>query len=145
MSGRARMRGLLRKEMLQILRDPSSLLIAFLLPVVLLLVNGFGVSLDATDKRVGVVVEMPAADTRGILQALAHSPYLDVVRVAGVHEAEARMNDGEVRGFLVLPADFAERLRRPQRWPARAQLVLNATDPNTARILEGYVDGAVQV
>jgi len=42
-----RLQGLVRKEALQILRDPSALLIAFLLPFVLLFVNGYGMSLDA--------------------------------------------------------------------------------------------------
>jgi ABC-2 type transport system permease protein len=53
------------------------------------------------------------------------------------------VNAGVVRGALVLREDFAARLRRPDRWPAPAQLVANATDPNTARILEGYVQGAL--
>lgn len=144
MSTYRRMRGLARKEMLQILRDPSSLLIAFLLPVVLLLVNGFGLSLDASDMPIAVVVDMPSSETRGILQALDNSPYLKAVRVNSVQEAENRMEGGEVRGFLVVPADFAGRLERPQRWPAAAQLVVNATDPNTAGILEGYVGGALE-
>ncbi|MCW3475068.1 ABC transporter permease [Limobrevibacterium gyesilva] len=138
-----RMRGLVRKEVLQILRDPSALLIAFLLPVLLLVVNGFGISLDAREMRVAVLVEAPAEDTREILQALAASPYLDVVRVDSAAAGEARMIAGDVRGMLVLREEFAERLRRPARWPAPAQLVANATDPNTARVLEGYVQGAL--
>ena len=48
-----------------------------------------------------------------------------------------------VRGILVLREDFSARLMRPTRWPAQAQLLANATDPNTARILEGYVQGAL--
>ena len=55
-----RLRGLLRKEILQVVRDPSSLLIAFLLPVVLLAVNGYGVSLDARHMRLAVVMQAPA-------------------------------------------------------------------------------------
>lgn len=138
-----RLGGLVRKELLQIVRDPSSLLIAFLLPVVLLLVNGFGVSLDASNMRIGIVVDSPSPDTRGILQAIDNSPYLAAVRLNSVHDAETDMAKGDVRGFLVLPADFVERLRRPQRWPAASQLIVNATDPNTAGILQGYISGAL--
>lgn len=137
------LRGLARKEILQILRDPSALLIAFLLPVVLLLVNGFGVSLDARDMRVAVLIEASAEDTREMLQALSASPYLDPVQVDSAAAAERRILDGDVRGMLVLREEFAGRLARPSRWPATAQLVVNATDPNTARILEGYVQGAL--
>ena len=56
-----RLRGLIRKEFLQILRDPSSIAIAFLLPVVLLLIFGYGVSLDAEHVPIALVVEQPSA------------------------------------------------------------------------------------
>lgn len=143
MSTASRMRGLVRKEILQVVRDPSALLIAFLLPVILLLINGFGVSLDAREMPVAILVEMPQEQTREILQSLNASPYLSVVRVASTHEGETLIREGAVRGMLVLRADFAERLGRPALWPAHAQLIANGTDPNTARILEGYVGGAL--
>ena len=54
------MRGLLVKETWQILRDPSALLIAFLLPVVLLIIDGYGISLDARRMRLAVVVTAQA-------------------------------------------------------------------------------------
>ena len=138
-----RLRGLLRKEILQVLRDPSSLLIAFLLPVVLLLVNGYGVSLDARHMGLAVVVQAPGEDTRELTEALAASPYLAPVAVASVAEGERLLTAGKVRGVLVLREDFSARLARRSRWPAPAQLLANATDPNTARILEGYVQGAL--
>jgi len=139
-----RLRGLVGKEFLQILRDPSALMIAFLLPVVLLLINGFGISLDARDMRVAAVIDAPEESTRALLQALSNSPYLDVVRVNDTQEGAALMADGSVRGMLVLREDFSQHLQRPARWPAHAQLLVNATDPNTARILEGYVQGALE-
>ena len=138
-----RLRGLLRKEILQVVRDPSSLLIAFLLPVVLLLVNGYGVSLDARHMRVAVVSQAPDEETRELIQAIAASPYLAPVAAASTAEGERLITAGSARGMLVLPEDFSARLARPTRWPAPAQLVANGTDPNTARILEGYVQGAL--
>ncbi len=139
-----RLRGLLRKEILQVVRDPSSLLIAFLLPVVLLLVNGYGISLDARHVGLAVVTQMPGEATHEIVQALAASPYLATVTAASATEGERLLTEGRVRGVLVLSEDFAARLARPSRWPARAQLLANATDPNTAGVLEGYVQGALQ-
>jgi ABC-2 type transport system permease protein len=138
-----RLRGLLRKEILQVLRDPSSLLIAFLLPVVLLAVNGYGISLDARHMGLAVVTQAPAEDTREFVQALAASPYLAPVAAASVEAGTRLLTEGKVRGILVLGEDFSARLMRPSRWPAQAQLLANATDPNTARILEGYVQGAL--
>jgi ABC-2 type transport system permease protein len=64
-----RMRGLVRKEFLQVIRDPSSIAIAFLMPVVLLILFGYGVSLDAEHVPLGLVVEHPDADSAGLAGA----------------------------------------------------------------------------
>jgi ABC-2 type transport system permease protein len=140
-----RLRGLVRKEIKQIVRDPSAILIAFLLPVVLLVVCGFGISLDASHMGVAVVIEAPEENVRGMLQALGASPYLAVERAGTVHEAEAALTQRRVRGILTIREDFSPRLDRTARWPAMAQLVVNGTDPNSARLLEGYVSGALSV
>jgi len=59
-----RLQGMIRKESLQIIRDPSSIAIAFVLPVVLLLLFGYGVSLDAKNVPVGFVIETPDTQTQ---------------------------------------------------------------------------------
>jgi ABC-2 type transport system permease protein len=140
-----RMRGLLRKEVKHVLRDPSSILTAILMPIVLLLVNGFGISLDAYRMPVAVVVSAPEESARGMLQAMDASPYLTVRRAGSMHDAQAALTAGAVRGILVVREDVTQRLRRSAAWPATVGLSVNATDPNTARILEGYVTGALSV
>jgi ABC-2 type transport system permease protein len=79
-----------------------------------------------------------------MLQALDASPYLAVRRALTTHDGERAMTEGRVRGMLVMRDDFSQRLSRAPRWPATAPLLVNATDPNTARILESYVSGARQ-
>ena len=144
MSGTAmRLRGLVRKETKQILRDPSAILIAFLLPVVLLVVNGFGLSLDARDMRIAVVIEAPEETARGLLQAIDASPYLAAQPAPDFPAAEAALTAGRVRGILTVREDFVPRLRRDGAALGQAALAVNATDPNSARLLEGYVSGAL--
>ena len=143
MSVAMRMHGLILKEIKQIIRDPSAILIAFLMPVVLLIVNGFGISFDANHMKVAVVIAAPEESVRGMLQALKASPYLDPIAMADTHAAEAAVVQGDVRGMLVVREDFSQRMARSSRWPAPAELAVNATDPNTARILEGYISGAL--
>jgi ABC-2 type transport system permease protein len=140
-----RMRGLIRKEIKHVLRDPSAILIAFLLPVVLLITNGFGISLDAREMKLAVVIQAPEETARGMLQELDASPYLSAQRALSVRDGETAMIEGRVRGVLIVRDDYSQRLGRSAAWPAQAQLVVNATDPNTARLLEGYVAGALQV
>jgi ABC-2 type transport system permease protein len=108
-------------------------------------VNGFGISLDATHMRVAVVIEAPEETVRGFLAAMEASPYLAVQRVATAQQAETALSAGEVRGMLVLRQDAASRLRRSSPRPTPAALAVDATDPNTARLLEGYITGAASV
>jgi ABC-2 type transport system permease protein len=143
MSVAMRMHGLILKEIKQIIRDPSAILIAFLMPVVLLIVNGFGINFDADHMKVAVVIAAPEESVRGMIQALKASPYLDPIAMGDTRTAEAAVVRGDVRGMLVVRDDFSQRLARSSRWPAPAELAVNATDPNTARILEGYISGAL--
>ncbi|EWY38870.1 membrane protein [Skermanella stibiiresistens SB22] len=136
---RLRLFGLVRKETLQILRDPSSLLIAFVLPVVLLLLFGYGVSLDANNVRVTVVVENPTPEAERFIASFANSPYLEVSVMRHRADAEADLVAGRADGVVVLRADFAARLERLDTAPI--QLLLDGTEANTARIVRGYAEG----
>ena len=134
-----RLRGLIRKEFLQIFRDPSSIAIAFLMPVVLLLLFGYGVSLDSESIPVALVVEQPSADTASFTAAFNKSRYFVPTSYATTQAAETAMMAGQVNAILVLRQDFAQRLRGPGSAPI--QLIVNGVDANTARIISGYVEG----
>ncbi len=136
---RMRLKGLLRKELLQIVRDPSSIAIAFLLPVVLLLLFGYGVSLDAENVPLALVVEHPTTDTAAVVGAFQRSRYFRPVVLPTMPEAEAALMRRDVDGILRLRADFAERLHTPSG--TAMQLIVNGSDANTARITIGYVEG----
>ena len=134
--------GLVRKEAVQILRDPSSILIAFVLPVVLLLLFGYGVSLDAKRVPVALAVEAPSPETASFVAALGGSTYFAPFAVGDRRAAEALITDGRVDGIVVLRADFARRLLSPRGAPI--QVIVNGSDANSARILSGYLEGAWQ-
>src|SRR5208337_1982331 len=108
---RARLRGLLRKEFYQILRDPSSLAIAFLLPLVLLLIFGYGVSLDAEHVPVALVVELPSPDTASFTSGFQQSRYFAPVFQRNLVEAEQALLSRRVMAIVHLRSDFARRLR----------------------------------
>jgi len=138
--GRAmRLRGLIRKEMLQVLRDPSSIAIAFLMPVVLLLLFGYGVSLDAKNVPIALVVEQPSADTAELAAAFSQSKYFEPVVMRDMRSAQAALMARTVDGIVHLRADFSRRVQR--RDGAAIQVLLNGVDANTARIVKGYVEG----
>ena len=140
--GRTRLRGLLRKEFYQILRDPSSLAIAFLLPVVLLLIFGYGVSLDAEHVPIALVVELPSPDTTRFTSGFQHSRYFEPVFHRNLREAEEALLDRRVLAIVHLRSDFARQLRQPGGTPI--QVIVNGVDANTGRLILGYVQGVWQ-
>ncbi len=135
-----RLKGLIRKEFLQIVRDPSSIAIAFVMPLFLLLLFGYGVSLDADHLPVALVAEEPSADTADFFASLAGSHYFAPLTMTTQAEAEEALRQGRVNAIVHLGANFAERLRRPDGAPI--QLIVNGVDANTARLTQGYVEGA---
>ena len=137
-----RLRGLIYKETLQILRDPSSISIAFVLPIILLILFGYGVSLDTEHVPVSVVVENPTTDTASFISSLRDSRYFSVIMEPDRRAAQDALIAGRVDAIVALRSDFSRRLWSPEGAPI--QVIVNGTDANTARIISGYLDGAWQ-
>lgn len=135
-----RFSALLRKEVRQMLRDRSTLAVGLMLPAVLILLFGYGLSFDVKNAPVAVVLEDSSPSAREVLAGLEGSPYLAPVWTTNMTEAERRMRDGEVRAIVRVPADFSRRLAAGQ---AQVQLLLNGVDSNTAAAVDGYVGGAI--
>jgi len=135
-----RLRGLLRKEFLQIVRDPSSIAIAFLMPLFLLTLFGYGVSLDAERVPIALVQDAPSRDGDDFLASLRGSHFFAPREAASMAEAERMLREGRVDGIVRLPPDFPQRLRQPEGAPVQA--VVSGVDANTARIVLGYIEGA---
>lgn len=134
-----RLLGLMRKESLQIMRDPSSIAIAFVLPVFLLLLFGYGVSMDSRHVPVALVVEQPGAEAMSFSAAFEQSPYFAPQRFNTRQQAVVALQQHRVNGIVVLAADFAARYKGAHDAPV--QLIANGVDANSARLLEGYVRG----
>jgi len=134
-----RLLALVRKETLQIFRDPSSIVIALVLPVVLLLLFGYGVSLDAKEVRLAVVVENPTPAASSLVAAFGDSPFFRVTELRHRTEAETGMVAGRFKGMVVVPAEFAGKAGRGAEAPI--QVLLDGTDANTSRLVRGYVEG----
>ncbi len=135
-----RFSALLRKEVRQMLRDRSTLAVGLMLPAVLILLFGYGLSFDVKNAPVAVVLEDSSPSAREVLAGLEGSSYLAPVWTTSMVEAERRMRDGEVRAIVRVPADFSRRLAAGQ---AQVQLLLNGVDSNTAAAVDGYVGGAI--
>ena len=139
-----RLLALCRKESLQVVRDPSSIIIAFVLPVMLLFIFGFGVNLDANRTRIGLLLEDSSPDAQRFGVALAASPFLEALPGGSRAELDRRLAHGEIRAYVVVQSDFAARLGQ-RGGTAPVQVVTDGTEPNTASFAASYVEGAWQV
>jgi ABC-2 type transport system permease protein len=136
-----RLMALCRKETLQILRDPSSNIIAFLLPVVMLFIFGYGINLDSSALSVGLVLEDTGPEGRHFADSLYGSPYLRISTAYNRAEMGVALTTGKVRGFVVVPQDFSQKLQRPGD-AAQLLVVTDGAEPNTANFVENYVRSA---
>ncbi len=132
---------LVRKETRQMLRDRTNLVVGLLLPVVLILLFGYGLSFDVTDARVAVVMEDNSAATTSIVSGLAGSDYISPVWVYSMAEAEQLIRKGEADAILRVPVDFTRNLAAGH---GALQLILNGVDSNSAQAIEGYANSAMQ-
>jgi ABC-2 type transport system permease protein len=140
-TGRSRrFTALLIKEFVQIVRDPSSILIAFVLPVILLFLFGYGVSLDATAVKIGVVVEASSEPAESLAASFRASRFFDVTPARDRRALEPLMIAGKIHGLVVIPAEFGENAAHDLR-TARIQVLTDGSEPNTAQFVANYAQG----
>lgn len=138
-----RFRALVTKESYQIVRDPSSILIAFVLPLILLFLFGYGVSLDTSRTRIGVVVESTSSAAEALAASFAASRYFDVAIGRDRRSFEEGLVRGEVKGIIVIPARFAADQNEAAAATSPVQVIVDGTDPNTASFVQNYADGVL--
>ncbi len=131
---------LVKKETRQMVRDPASIAIGVVLPVILILLFGFGLSLDVKNVPVAVDLEEAAPDALNLVASLELSPYFHAQIVHSMPAAESLMLAGAVDGIVRIPSDFAQRVSAGD---AEVQVIVHGSDANRARIIEGYVEGAI--
>lgn len=137
-----RLIALTRKETRQMLRDRSNLVVGLLLPVVLVLLFGYGLSFDVKNARVTIVLEDSSPTARNIVAGLRGSPYLAPTWTTSMAEAEKMIRAGETDAILRVPGDFSRNLAAGD---GQLQLLINGVDSSTASAIEGYVGGALAV
>lgn len=143
MTSLTRTRALIEKEFFQIVRDPSTILISVVLPLLLMFLYGFGVSLDLDHLRIGIVLEDTAPDAQELVRSFIDSRYFDTKIVRHRYELLENLMRGEIRGFIVIPSYFST-FRNFQDKIAPVQVIADGSEPNTASFLNNYVQGAFQ-
>ncbi|MFV0543288.1 MAG: ABC transporter permease [Marinicella pacifica] len=137
-----RLIALVRKESFQAFRDPSTILIAIVLPVILLFLFAYAVSLDVREVRIGVVLESDSASAQSLAAAFAGTRYLKVTPARDRRQVAEQVVSGQLRGFVVIPQDFEQRLASGQPQSV-VQVITDGSLPNTANFVANYAQGVV--
>lgn len=136
-----RIKALVIKEFYQIIYDPSCILISFVLPVLLLFLYGYAVSLDLDHLRIGLVMEDTSPTAQSFAQSLMDSPFLQVTVVRDRRELTESILDGSIRGMVIVPSYFsAFRYRKDSIAPI--QVIADGSETNTASFVQNYVTQA---
>ena len=135
-----RLIALTRKETRQLMRDPSSLAIGILLPILLILIFGYGLSLDVKNAPIAVVLEDTSPTAVQAVSGLQLTPYISPVMLTSMREAEALMHQRKVDGIVRVPGDFSRRLATGD---ARIQLIVHGADAGKATIVLRYASSAL--
>ncbi len=143
MLSRTRLMAMARKEVLHLRRDARSLLLAFLLPALLVVLFGYAITWDVEDIRTAVLDLDGSSRSRELLDAFEASGYFTVVRRLTRHgQVEEVLDRGEALVAIVLPRDFARDLDGGRS--AKLQILVDGSDANTATIALGYAQAIVR-
>ena len=137
-----RINSIARKEFLQIMRDPRSLILAIFIPFILILIFGYALNLDIENVPMVVWNQDGSQMSEEFLLNFKNSIYFKIIAYTDNYRDIRNMVDsGDVMMALVIPKDFSHYFRAGK--PAPAQLIVDGSDSNTAAIAAGYVNSVV--
>ena len=139
-----RTKAVARKEMLHIYRDPRSLIAALAIPLVMLLLFGYALTLDVDRIPTLIYDADNSPQSREVVELFRASRYFQVLGLTRSYAAiEDQINRSECLLGVVIPADFSTDLNSGDR--GQVQLLLDGSDSNTASIALGYADALLQL
>lgn len=138
---RTRLAALVRKELRQLLRDASNLAIGVFLPIVLILIFGYGLSLDVKHAPIAIVMEDSSPTAHEAVAGLSLSPSFEPLQVASMRDAQALLRERRVDAIVRLPATFTRDIGAGS---AAVQVIVHGAEANRAAIILNYANGALQ-
>jgi ABC-2 type transport system permease protein len=132
------------KEFLHVLRDPRSLIMAIAIPMLMLLLFGYALTLDVDNVPMVVWDQSQTEVSRELISRFDGSPYFAVQDyVDNYRDLERAIDTRQAMAALVIPLDFGRRVASGRQ--AEMQMIVDGSDSNTATIAIGYAEVIVQI
>lgn len=139
---RSRSYAIFRKELIQVRRDPRTLAITLLMPVLLLVLYGYGVSTDIRNIPMVVMDQDNSPESRAFILEFSASKFFYVERYAYVQqEIDHELDSGHARVGLMIPPKFGEKVSQGRQSPV--YIAVDGSEPNTANASIAYVSTIV--
>ena len=138
-----RIRAIAHKEMLHILRDRRSLMVALAMPLTLVVLYGYALDMELKDLKVGVLDEDHSPASRDLIRDMTSSGFIiDAERLANRSVIEPGFRRNRFLAALVVPRGYAEDLAAGR--PAEVQLLIDGADASTAATVDNYLRSVLQ-
>ncbi len=131
---------LIKKEFLQIIRDPSSIIIAFVLPLITIFIYMYGINLDAVKVTLAIKNDDANPEIQTLVKSFGHSKYVNSIVLDNEAEIEKAITRSKIKGAVIIPNDFSKRLARGSS--ADLLVISDGTEPNLANYVQSYA-GAI--
>ena len=127
---------LIKKEIKQILRDPSSIIIAFVLPLISILIYMYGINLDSVRVTMGIKNDDSTPEVATLVKSFGHSKYVNSIYFDNVKDIETAIARSKIKGAVIIPNDFSTKLARGQN--ADLLVITDGSEVNTANYVQSY-------
>ena len=127
---------LIKKEIKQILRDPSSIIIAFVLPLISILIYMYGINLDSVRVTMGIKNDDSNPETATLIKSFGHSKYVNSIYFDNIEDIKTAIARSKIKGAVIIPNDFSTKLARGQS--ADLLVITDGSEVNTANYVQNY-------
>ncbi len=131
---------LIKKEIKQILRDPSSIVIAFILPIISITIYMYGINLDSVKITIGIKNDDNSPEVATLVKSFGHSKYINSINYDNMEDIKKAILSSKIKGAVIIPNDFSRLLSRGQGVNERADLLVitDGSEVNTANYVQSY-------
>lgn len=127
---------LIKKEFIQIMRDSSSIIIAFILPLIAILIYMYGINLDTVKVTIGIKNDDANPEISTLIKSFGHSKYIKSIIYDNDKELQEDIIRSRLKGAVIIPNDFSKNLSNKK--PADFIIITDGSEVNTANYVQNY-------
>ena len=136
-----RIRALVIKETLHILRDPTSLLIVFLMPILMIIIYGYCINFDLNNVNAGIIDLSNGENSKKLIKKFTNNRYFTINDLREKYsdplkEGEKLLKSGHLKEIIIIPADFSKKIEKGRK--TEVGIILDGSDSNVANLIYQY-------